>query len=81
MDKVPSDRWLATRRHNVILVRQNVKFKTLVIQTKNLLKNQFDTVELHGLDDASYLTISLVAQCLMKYKYVNLARLKTKTVQ
>ena len=49
------------RRHNVIIVRGNVKFKTLVIQAKQLLKAQFETIELHGVDDQSYLTISLVA--------------------
>ena len=69
------------RRHNVIIVRGNVKFKTLVIQAKQLLKTQFETIELHGVDDQSYLTISLVAQCLLKYKYVTVSRLKTKTVQ
>ena len=69
------------RRHNVIMVRKSVTFKTLVIQAKNLLKNQFDTIELHAVDDTSYLTISLVAQCLMKYKYVVMTRLKTKTHQ
>jgi len=69
------------RRHNVIMVRKSVTFKTLVIQAKNLLKNQFDTIELHAVDDVSYLTISLVAQCLMKYKYVVMTRLKTKTHQ
>ena len=46
-----------------------------------MLKSQFDSIELHGVDDQSYLTVSLVAQCLMKYKYVTMERLKTKTVQ
>ena len=69
------------RRNNIIIVRQSLRFKTLVIKVKNILKNQFDTVELHAVDDQSFLTISLVTQCLMKYKYVTLARLKTKTVQ
>ena len=71
----------APRRNNVLIVRQNTRFKTLVILTKNLLKTQFDSIELHGVDDQSYLTISLVAQCLMKYGYVEMTRLKTKTVQ
>ena len=69
------------RRHNVIVVRKSMLFKTLVIQTKNLLKNQFETIELHGVDDQSYLTIGLVANCLIKYKYVTITRMKTKTVQ
>ena len=64
-----------------MVVRHTMRFKTLVIQAKNLLKNQFDTIELHAVDDMSYVTISLVAQCLMKYKYVTMARLKTKTHQ
>ena len=45
------------------------------------MKNQFESVELHAVDDESFLTVSLVAQCLLKYKYVTLARLKTKTHQ
>ena len=65
----------------MIIVRTNTRFKTLVILAKNLLKSQFDSIELHGVDDQSYLTVSLVAQCLMKYKYVTISRLKTKTVQ
>ena len=69
------------RRHNVVIVRNTMTFKTLVMLAKTMLKNQFDTVELHAIDDQSYLTITLVAQCLMKYKYVTLSRLKTKTVQ
>ena len=69
------------RRNNVIIVRQNIRFKTLVILAKNMLKSQFDSIELHGVDDQSYLTVSLVTQCLMKYKYVTMERLKTKTVQ
>ena len=69
------------RRNNIIIVRQSLRFKTLVIKVKNILKNQFDSVELHAVDDQSFLTISLVTQCLMKYKYVTMARLKTKTVQ
>jgi len=69
------------KRHNVLVVRQGMKFRTLVIQAKNMLKNQFDSVELHGVDDQSYLTITLVTQCLLKYKYVSLSRLKTKTHQ
>jgi len=69
------------RKHNVIIVRKNTTFKTLVIMAKNLLKKQFDTIELHAIDEQSYLTITLVSQCLLKYKYVTLARLKTKTVQ
>ena len=77
----PSNQGLNKRRHNIIVVRKTMLFKTLVIQTKNLLKNQFDTIELHGVDDQSYLTISLVANCLIKYKYVTVTRIKTKTVQ
>ena len=69
------------RRNNVVIVRENTRFKTLVIMAKNLLRDQFDSLELHGVDDQSYLTISLVAQCLMKYNYVEMTRLKTKTVQ
>lgn len=69
------------RKHNVMIVRKNTLFKTLVVTAKNLLKKQFDTIELHAVDEASYLTITLVAQCLMKYKYVTLSRIKTKTVQ
>ena len=69
------------RKHNVIIVRKNTAFKTLVIRAKDLLKKQFNTVELHAVDEQSYLTITLVAQCLLKYKYVTLSRLKTKTVQ
>ena len=69
------------RRHNVIIVRKTTSFKTLVMTAKNILKNHFDTIELHAVDEASYVTITLVAQCLMKYKYVTLSRLKTKTVQ
>ena len=69
------------RRHNVVIVRQNVTFKTLVIQTKTLLKNQFDTIELHGVDEKSYVTVSNIARCLSKNGYVTLTRLKTKTVQ
>ena len=69
------------RRNNVLIVRENTRFKTLVILAKNLLRDQFDSIELHGVDDQSYLTISLVAQCLMKYNYVEMSRLKTKTVQ
>ena len=49
------------KRHNVLIVRENIKFKTLVIQAKHLLKTQFETIELHGIDDQSYLTVSLVA--------------------
>ena len=69
------------RKNNVVIVRENTRFKTLVILAKNLLREQFDSIELHGVDDQSYLTISLVAQCLMKYNYVEMTRLKTKTVQ
>ena len=36
------------KQHNVIIVRKTANFKTLVVQTKNLLKNQFESVELHG---------------------------------
>ena len=39
------------KKHNVVVVRQGMKFRTVVIMAKNLLKNQFDTVELHGVDD------------------------------
>ena len=67
--------------HNVIIVRKTTHFKTLVIQAKNLLKTKFNKIELHGVDDQSFLTISLVAQCLLKYKYVTISRLKTKTHQ
>ena len=77
----PANQGLNKRRHNIIVVRKSMLFKTLVIQTKNLLKNQFDTIELHGVDDQSYLTVSLVANCLIKYKYVTVTRMKTKTVQ
>ena len=49
------------RRNNVVIVRENTRFKTLVILAKNLLRDQFDSIELHGVDDQSYLTISLVA--------------------
>ena len=77
----PSEKAKFVKQHNVIIVRRTTRFKTLVIQTKNLLKNRFDTIELHGVDDQSFLTVSLVAQCLLKYKYVTLARLKTKTHQ
>ena len=48
---------------------------------KTMLKTQFDTIELHAVDDKSYLTIILVTQCLKKYGYVTLSRMKTKTVQ
>lgn len=65
----------------MIIVRKTTRFKSLVIQTKTLLKNRFDTIELHGVDNESFLTVSLVAQCLLKYKYVTLSRLKTKTHQ
>ena len=71
----------SVRKHNVIIVRKNTSFRTLVMLAKTLLKNQFETIELHAVDDQSYLTITLVCQCLMKYKYVTLDRLKTKTVQ
>ena len=67
------------RFHNVIMVNSSYGFKSLVTKTKNLLKNRFEFVELHAVDDRSYLTISLVAQTLMKYKYVTLTRLKTMT--
>jgi len=77
----PDKRKPFVKQHNVIIVRKTANFKTLVVQTKNLLKNQFDSVELHGVDDESFLTVSLVAQCLLKYKYVTLTRLKTKTHQ
>ena len=46
-----------------------------------MMKNQYETIELHAIDDQSYLTASLAAQCLLKYKYVDITRLKTKTVQ
>ena len=69
------------KQHNVIIVKKTMNFKSLVIQTKNLLKNQFECIELHGVDDESFLTVSLVAQCLLKYKYVTMTRLKTKTHQ
>ena len=49
--KVREPRVFRERRHNVIVVRSGMKFRTLVIQAKNLLKKQFDTVELHGVDD------------------------------
>lgn len=65
----------------MVIVRKTTAFKTLVIMAKNLLKKQFETIELHAVDDQSYLTVTLVAQCLMKYKYVTLSRIKTKTVQ
>ena len=77
----PANQGLSKRRHNIIVVRKSMLFKTLVIQTKNLLKNQFETIELHGVDDQSYLTVNLVANTLIKYKYVTITRLKTKTVQ
>ena len=70
-----------SQMHNVIIVRKTTRFKTLVIQAKNLLKTKFNKIELHGVDDQSFLTISLVAQCLLKYKYVTISRLKTKTHQ
>ena len=63
------------------MVNGGYNFKSLVHKTKNLLKNSFEFVELHAVDNKSYLTISLVAQTLMKYKYVTLSRLKTKTHQ
>ena len=63
------------------MVNRSYNFKSLVHKTKNLLKNSFEFVELHAVDDRSYLTISLVSQTLMKYKYVTLTRLKTKTHQ
>ena len=69
------------KRHNVMIVRNTIRFKTLVIQAKNLLKNQFNSIELHAVDDESYLTITLVAQCLLKYGYVDITRVKTKTHQ
>ena len=48
------------RRNNVIIVRENNRFKTLVILSKNMLKSQFNSIELHGVDEQSYLTVSLV---------------------
>ena len=69
------------KQHNVIIVRKTTFFKSLLVQTKNLLRNQFECIELHGVDDESFLTVSMVAQCLQKYKYVTLTRLKTKTHQ
>lgn len=69
------------KQHNVIIVRKTQNFKSLVVQSKNLLKNQFESIELHGVDDESFLTVSLVAQCLLRYKYVTMTRLKTKTHQ
>ena len=35
----PANQGLNKRRHNIIVVRKTMLFKTLVIQTKNLLKN------------------------------------------
>ena len=81
-DSLAEHKWAPKpKRHNVIIVRNTIRFKTLVIQAKNLLKNQFNTIELHAVDDESYLTITLVAQCLLKYGYVSMDRLKTKTHQ
>ena len=65
----------------MVLVKKTLNFKTLVAITKNMMKNQYDTIELHGVDDQSYVTVSLVSQCLIKHKYVEITRLKTKTVQ
>ena len=69
------------RKHNVVIVRRNMGFKTLVVIAKDMLKKQFDMIELHAVDDKSFLTITLVTNCLMKYKYVTMSRIKTKTVQ
>ena len=68
------------RKNNVIIVRSGTSFKTLIILAKNLLKNQFNSIELHAVDDVSYLTITTVTQCLLKYNYCELTRLKTKVV-
>ena len=69
------------RKHNVVIVRSSLKFRSLVFLAKNMLRKQFDTIELHAIDDYSYSTAVLAAQCLMKHKYVTMTRLKTKTVQ
>ena len=69
------------RNNNVIIVRKGMKFRTLVILTKDLMRSQFDSIELHGVDDFSYHNITLVAHTLMKYNYCTMTRLKTKTVQ
>ena len=49
------------RKHNVIVVRKDQSFKNIVYRAKAILKNQFDSVELHGVDARSYLTVLLVA--------------------
>uniref|UniRef100_A0A7S3II50 DNA/RNA-binding protein Alba-like domain-containing protein n=1 Tax=Strombidium inclinatum TaxID=197538 RepID=A0A7S3II50_9SPIT len=69
------------RRTNLVIVRKTLAFRAVVSIAKNLLKNQYDMVELHAVDDQSFLTVTLATQCLIKYGYVTLTRLKTKTVQ
>ena len=67
------------QQHNVLIVRRTLPFKSLVIRAKELLKTKFDEIELHAVDDEAYLTVTLVTNCLKKYGYCTLTRLKTKT--
>ena len=69
------------QQHNVVIVRRSLRFKQLINLSKDLLKNTFQTIELHAVDTEAYVTVTLVANCLQKYGYCTLARLKTKTHQ
>ena len=68
-------------QYNVIIVRRSLPFRPLLAITKNLLKDKFDTVELHGVDSESFVTVMIASNVLTKYGYCTLTRLKTKTHQ
>ena len=44
-----------------------------------MLRNEADNIEMQAVDDASYETVSNVAECLLNYQYVTLRNLNTGT--
>ena len=64
---------------NVLVVRRDTHFRTLINKVKDILRNESDNIEMQAVDDASYETVSSVAECLLNYKYVTLRQLNTQT--
>ena len=79
--KVDRNKAVPRPQHNVIIVRRTLPFRPLLAITKNLLKDKFDSVELHGVDQESFVTIMIASNVLTKYGYCTLTRIKTKTHQ
>ncbi|CDW85305.1 UNKNOWN [Stylonychia lemnae] len=71
----------ADEASNIIQLRQERGVKFYIRLVKSLMKHKgFDTVELHGTGDAYIFDAVKITEVLLRYSYVTISRMKTKTI-